>query len=443
MKDVCKVVRLQLNYLYDEQNKPKYPYEELTRIQQLTCRAKNRTIQACWEWENFQAAFRQEHGAYPNSKEHMENMTFDGYVNRILKDEFQSMYSQNLTCAIRSASKAFRNAQEEMRQGRRSVLSYREDCPVEIHNQRIKLCIEKQKYQVSLSLFSKDYKKEKQYADSYIKFELYRLGGSQKAIVDRCMSGEYKIGESELIYNRKKRCWFLNLTYRFTPESIASLDPEKIMGVDLGIQCVAYMGFNFCEDRFFIGRSEVEQFRLQTESRKRDLQRQGKYCGDGRIGHGYATRNKPILKISDKISRFRDTANHKYSRYIVQTALKYGCGTIQMEDLKEIRNGTENKFLKDWTYFDLRTKIKYKAEECGIELKLVNPQYTSQRCSQCGYIDKQNRPKEEKGQAFFQCMKCGFSVNADYNASVNLATKDIDKIIQKELRAKSKQTQEP
>ena len=59
------------------------------------------------------------------------------------------------------------------------------------------------------------------------------------------------------------------------------------------------------------------------------------------------------------------------------------------------------------------------------------------------YIDKQNRPKEEKGQAFFQCMKCGFSVNADYNASVNLATKDIDKIIQKELRAKSKQTQEP
>lgn len=121
----------------------------------------------------------------------------------------------------------------------------------------------------------------------------------------------------------------------------------------------------------------------------------------------------------------------------------YGCGTIQMEDLKEIRNGTENKFLKDWTYFDLRTKIKYKAEEYGIELKLVNPQYTSQRCSQCGYIDKQNRPKEEKGQAFFQCMKCGFSINADYNASVNLATKDIDKIIQKELRAKSKQTQEP
>lgn len=443
MKGVCKVVRLQLNYLYDDQNKPKYPYDELPKIQQLTCQAKNRTIQACWEWENFQVAFRQEHGIFPDSKEHMNQKSLDGYVNEILKHEFSQMYSQNLSCAIRSARKAFKSAQGDMRQGNRSVLSYRADCPVEVHNDRIHLSNKGSKYYVALNLFSKDYTKEKQYSDTSIAFELYRLGGSPQVIVKRCIEGTYKIGESELIYNKKKCCWFLNLTYRFTPELVTSLDPEKIMGVDLGIQCVAYMGFNFCEERFFIGRSEVERFRTQVESRKRDLQRQGKYCGDGRIGHGYDTRNKPILEIGDKISRFRDTVNHKYSRCIVQTALKYGCGTIQMEDLKEIRSGTENNFLKDWTYFDLRTKIKYKAEEHGIELKLVNPQYTSQRCSRCGYIDKQNRPKEEKGQAFFQCVKCGFSANADYNASVNLATKDIGKIIQKELRAKSKQAQEP
>ena len=438
IKEVRKVVRLQLNKLYDEQNKQAYPYEELTHLQQMVSQAKNRTIQVCWEWENFQIAFHREHGTYPKPKEHMDNMSFDGYVNRILKDEFRAMYSQNLTCAIRSASKAFKSAQNDMRQGKRSVLSYRADCPVEIHNQRIRLYTEKQKYYVSLNLFSALYAKEKQYLGTDMAFELYRLGGSQKAIVDRCMSGEYKIGESELIYNKKKNCWFLNLTYRLTPELSVSLNPDKIMGVDLGIQCVAYMGFNFCEDRFSIGRSEVERFRLQIESRKRELQRQGKYCGDGRIGHGYDARNKPVLKISNKISRFRDTANHKYSNYIVQRALQYGCGVIQMEDLKEFHSKTEDKFLKNWTYFDLRQKIKYKAEEHGIELKLVDPQYTSQRCSRCGYIDKQNRPKEEKGQAFFQCVKCGFNTNADYNASLNLATKDIDKIIKRELRAKSK-----
>lgn len=287
-----------------------------------------------------------------------------------------------------------------------------------------------------MNLFSRKYQQEKGYSETAMRFELYRLGGSQLSIVQRCMSGEYKIGESELIYNKKKRCWFLNLTYKFTPERSTALDPEKIMGVDLGIACVAYMGFNFCEDRFFIGRSEVDAFRAQTEARKRMLQRQGKYCGEGRIGHGYATRNKPVLQISDLIKRFRDTANHKYSRFIVQKALDYGCGTIQMEDLEDIKGIAENKFLRDWTYFDLRQKVKYKAEEHGIELKLVDPRYTSQRCSKCGWIDRQNRPKEEKGQAFFQCTECGYKANADYNASVNLATKDIDKIISHDLRAK-------
>ena len=436
--ELCKVIRLQLKYLYDDQNKLQYPYDELQMLQQLVSHAKNRTIQACWEWNNFEVAFKNENGTYPDRKAYMEGMSQDGYLNRILKDEFYQMFSQNLTCAIRNASKAFKTAQLEMQRGERSVLSYRADCPVEVHNQRISLYQDKQKYYVALNLFSLKYAKEKGYSGTGMAFELYRLGGSQLAIVQRCMNGEYRIGESELIYNKKKRCWFLNLTYKFVPERIATLDAEKIMGVDLGIACVAYMGFNFCEDRFSIGRSEVEAFRTQTEARKRDLQRQGKYCGDGRIGHGYATRNKPVLQISDTIKRFRDTANHKYSRFIVQKALEYGCGTIQMEDLRDIKGATEDKFLRDWTYFDLRQKIEYKAKEYGITVKLVKPRYTSQRCSQCGHIDPQNRPKKEKGQAYFECTHCGYSTNADYNASLNLATKNIEKIISDTLRAKGK-----
>ena len=33
-----------------------------------------------------------------------------------------------------------------------------------------------------------------------------------------------------------------------------------------------------------------------------------------------------------------------------------------MEDLKDMKGAAENKYLKDWTYFDLRQKIKYKAD---------------------------------------------------------------------------------
>ena len=43
--------------------------------------------------------------------------------------------------------------------------------------------------------------------------------------------------------------------------------------------------------------------------------------------------------------------------------------------------------------------------------------YTSQTCSKCGNIDKENRQTQEK----FECTKCGLKLNADHNASINIA----------------------
>ncbi|MGW1622696.1 RNA-guided endonuclease InsQ/TnpB family protein [Streptomyces sp. NPDC002172] len=43
--------------------------------------------------------------------------------------------------------------------------------------------------------------------------------------------------------------------------------------------------------------------------------------------------------------------------------------------------------------------------------------YTSLRCSACGWIEKKSR----KSQADFECVSCGFTCNADTNASTNVA----------------------
>lgn len=483
-KEIYKVVRLALQPVFEkhrnedgsveELNNQEYRealrnlQEELENLQQCVSRAKNRTIQIYWQSQFTAKDTQDKQNQSPKQTKKKGPKSTQGKIYNQLKDEFPDMYSSNLSCAIRSAGKAFNNAKQEMAEGTRSVMSYRADCPIEIHNDHInflqglpkdqedqkgqKVQEDKenqkekkdQKFYVSLALFSGKYAREHANGTHRV-FELYRLGGSQQAIVTRCMSREYTIGESELIYNKKKRQWFLNLTYRFEAEQTTVLDPEKIMGVDLGIKCVAYMGFNFCDASFSIGTSEVDAFRANVEARKHALQQQGKYCGDGRIGHGYATRNKPVLQISDAIHRFRDTANHKYSRYIVQRAVEYGCGTIQMEDLSGIRNVKDEKFLADWTYYDLQQKIRYKAEAYGIAVKFVSPRYTSQRCHRCGWIDQANRPYKQKGQAYFCCQKCKLGadgkLNADYNASRNLAIKDIDKIITKELSAKRKCTQ--
>jgi putative transposase len=172
--------------------------------------------------------------------------------------------------------------------------------------------------------------------------------------------------------------------------------------------------------------------------RKRRLQRQRKWCGEGSIGHGTKTRIKPLEKLSGKIKRFKDTKNHCWSRYIVDQAVKRNCGTIQMEDLSGI--ATDNNFLKTWTYDDLQQKIKYKAEEKGIEVIKIKPAHTSGRCSCCGHIHRSKDKKDWRPtQEQFICQSCGVKMNADHNAAKNIATKDIEKLIKKQLEKQEKE----
>jgi putative transposase len=51
-----------------------------------------------------------------------------------------------------------------------------------------------------------------------------------------------------------------------------------------------------------------------------------------------------------------------------------------------------------------------------VELMAVNPAYTSQRCSDCGYTAAENR----ESQAIFRCRSCAHAANADVNAARNI-----------------------
>ena len=51
-------------------------------------------------------------------------------------------------------------------------------------------------------------------------------------------------------------------------------------------------------------------------------------------------------------------------------------------------------------------------EQFGIQIVSVNPAYTSQECSRCHYVSKNNR----KSQKHFICEHCHLHCNADVNA---------------------------
>ncbi len=64
-----------------------------------------------------------------------------------------------------------------------------------------------------------------------------------------------------------------------------------------------------------------------------------------------------------------------------------------------------------------RTAVKAKLSDLeqsrGVTVTAVNPAYTSQECSGCGYADKRNRTSQKR----FVCRFCGKKLLADINAA--------------------------
>ena len=65
---------------------------------------------------------------------------------------------------------------------------------------------------------------------------------------------------------------------------------------------------------------------------------------------------------------------------------------------------------------DIKNMAERIGKKYGITISLTNAEYTSQQCSKCGHIHKDNRKTQEK----FKCIHCGYEENADLNASINI-----------------------
>ena len=268
----------------------------------------------------------------------------------------------------------------------------------------------------------------KEYNINQFTFKAVVADKSTCTILERCHDGIYKILASKLIYDKvrkkNKPMWRLNLCYTCETAHVYNLDEDKILGVDLGVAKPIVASVYGDKTRFVIDGDEILAFRARIDQRKKALGRQIKYCGDGRVGHGIKKRIEHVNKVGDKVACFRETTNFKYAKALVDYAIKHNCGTIQLEDLTGIAEN--DTFLNQWSYFDLQQKITNKAEACGIKVIKIKPAYTSQRCSKCGFIHKDNRLTQSQ----FKCLQCGFKENADYNASQNISIRDIDKIIE-------------
>ena len=89
---------------------------------------------------------------------------------------------------------------------------------------------------------------------------------------------------------------------------------------------------------------------------------------------------------------------------------------VRLERLQDVRRGRNTSAsLRHWTYTLIKQKLTSLAQEEGFKLVEVPNEFRSQRCSCCGWVRKANRQRKA-----FRCKSCGFTTDADLNASCNL-----------------------
>ncbi len=422
-----------------------FSYKELAEIfrdmQYKTCRACNDAMRMMLLNAFESMEYKDFHGVYLNMKE-LTGKSLSMHIYDRMKGYMDICQTGNLSQTQQFVKNRFNSDKKDLLRNEVSYTNFRKDMPIILHNKSYEITKDSTngKYYIKCSLFNREYQKENNV--KRLTFTIGRMNGHQKATLNKMINGKYKQGSAHIKQNKKGK-WLFGISYTFEAKE-GLLDKNRIMGVDLGIVNTAVLQIWDSEEEKYdwlewkeciLDGSRIIQFRQKVEARKRSFLRSRKASGTtnqyskGKKGRGTQVKIKPIEHLNSKISNFRDTMNHQYSKYIVDFALKHNCGIIQMEDLSDFTEKVEEKFLRNWAYYDLQSKIEYKARKHGIEVVKVDPRYTSLRCSKCGCIDKVNRDGKKK-QADFKCVECGYELNADVNAARNIALPDIEKIIE-------------
>ena len=227
----------------------------------------------------------------------------------------------------------------------------------------------------------------------------YEVGENHRALLNQDK------GEADLIY--RGGMFFLLVSCQMPTANMSDEDVEAIdgyLGIDRGVNNIATTsdGDNWTSE-------EIDNRRQWYQDRRDTLQ-----------SVGTRSAKRRLQKLSGKQSRFQRDTNHTISKRLVSKA-KARSSAIVLEDLSGIRERTtvrrqQRARRSNWSFYQLRQFIEYKARIAKVPVIKVDPDFTSQTCSECGHCDSKNRNGSR-----FECRECGHSMDADKNAARNIA----------------------
>lgn len=215
-----------------------------------------------------------------------------------------------------------------------------------------------------------------------------------------------RLGTAKLVCLKKH--WFLHIPVTIEVDDWQAAQNQHIVGIDRGLRQIMTVYDEQNKTKFFSGKRIAYQRKKFAYLRAR-LQ-----------SAGTKSAKRHLKKLAHRENRWMADVNHRLSKTLVD---HYGANTLfVLEDLTNVSFENDwgqkrNRELHSWSFYDLQTKLIYKAQGGHSQVLTVSAKYTSQRCPKCGQIRKANR---NHALHLYQCQACGFTTNDDRVGAMNL-----------------------
>ena len=248
--------------------------------------------------------------------------------------------------------KLYRSESLAYSRGERSLRSYKKGMPIPISRTSLKL---------ANAEMGKDFKVKL----LQIPFRTY-LGkdrGDKRVLLQQAIVGLIKVCHCALKLEDGKL--FLLLTLEIPKKELA-LKPHVIAEASLGMEYP--LTVNVGKAQMQIGsKDEFLYRRLAIQSARQRLQKATVFTAGG---HGRKRKLKSLDRYKDKERNYVDSRLHLYSRMLIDFCVKHRAGTLLLvnQSAKEEVAKDDVFVLRNWGYYGLIEKIKYKAKMAGINV---------------------------------------------------------------------------
>lgn len=233
-----------------------------------------------------------------------------------------------------------------------------------------------------------------------------------------------KLGETTII--RDTDGWFICFVCEIPADEVKETLAKKEayivktkVGVDRGINKSLALSNGEVRNLPVDELKKVEK-RIAYHQRKASKKKRG--------SKNYQKAQEKIKKLHRRMFHLRDNWHHQTShelaknhslvvmeRLSIKNMVRSAKGTIENPGTNVAAKSGLNKSIHRQGWGKLERYARYKLGWRGNHLLLVPPPGTSQTCYFCKHRDPGNRKKEK-----FECLKCGWACDADYNASLNI-----------------------